>query len=188
MTSKLTIVLGTLAGALLVHTALVASSGSSANAQTPEISLPRLPARALTADTDPSQLDRFDVPPAHSDASGALAGTPITDGPFVVTSLHSALVLHLWVVPRGAACGKISGAREAPGKVLTIGSHSTYQSATGSRYVVKDGETLCAANSVADDPSLLARTNASNDAISGFRPYAPSPLSASESRLSALRP
>ena len=171
MKSKLTIVLGALAGALLVHTALVASSGPSASAQPAEASSSHVLARALTADTDPAQIDRFDVPPGHSDAKGELPGTPITDGPFVVTALHTTLVLHLWIVPRGIACGAMSGSREAPGKVLTTGSHSTYQSASGSRFVVKGGETLCAANGVGDNPSLLARTNAANDTVSGFRPY-----------------
>jgi hypothetical protein len=171
MKSKLTLVLGTLAGALLVHTALVWSGGPTARAQGSEVVLAHAATRVLTAETDPAQLERFDVPPAHSDANGALPGVAITDGPFVVTALHTTLVLHLWVVPRGADCGAIGSSRDVPGKLLTSGSHSSYQSASGSRFVVKVGETLCAANGVADNPQLLARANASNDSVSGFRPY-----------------
>jgi len=165
---KLTIVLAALVGALLVHALLVATSARSARAQSEPT---RVAAQVVTADTDPSRLDRFDVPPAHTDFNGALPGMPLVDGPFVVTAMHTALVLHLWVVPRGTDCGAIGSTKDAPGRLLTTSSHSTYHSSTGSRFYVKPGETLCAANGVGDNAQMIGRPNASNDTVSGFRPY-----------------
>jgi hypothetical protein len=164
---KLTIVLVALVGALLVHAILVATSARNARAQSEP---PRVATQVVTADTDPSRLDRFDVPPAHTDSSGALPGTQLVDGPFVVTAMHTALVLHLWVVPRGTDCGAI-GSKDAPGRLLTTSQHSTYHSSTGSRFYVKPGETLCAANGVGDNVAMIAHPNSSNDTVSGFRPY-----------------
>jgi hypothetical protein len=172
MNSKLPVALGALAGAIAVHMALVATT-PTAHAQSvhADNEASRTAPHVVTAETDPAQLERFDVAPVRSDTSGALAGVALVDGPFVVTAIHTSLVLHLWVVPRGAGCGAIGSAHDAPGKVLTTGSHSTYHSSTGSRFYVKPGETLCAANGVADNAQMIAHPNASNDSVSGFRPY-----------------
>jgi hypothetical protein len=170
MNAKLPIVLGALAGALLVHAGLVATNARAQSAHG-DTEAARSAPHVVTADSDPAQMDRFDVAPVHADSSGALPGVALVDGPFVVTAIHTSLVLHLWVVPRGGDCGAIGSAHDAPGKVLTTGSHSTYHSSTGSRFYVKPGETLCAANGVADNAAMIAHPNASNDSVSGFRPY-----------------
>lgn len=173
MLRRVPFVLGSLAGALAIHAVVVASGARSASAgptQGDEDGRTR-PVRIVTASEDPAQLARFDVAPARSDAQGSLTGVRLTDGPFVVTATHTASVLHLWVVARGADCGAMPTTGDTPGRVIVTGSFSSYQRSHGARVVVRADETLCAANAVGDNAVMLARVNASNDAVSGFRPY-----------------